>query len=67
MPKIRIREVDNTGTPNLGAIPNIVYIPGKAVEAFEPVLYTSAKAFKKEIELKEIKYPLHLLEKSSGM
>lgn len=50
MPKIRIREVDNTGTPNLGAIPNIVYIPGKAVEAFEPVLYTSAKAFKKDFD-----------------
>ena len=45
MPKIRIREIDNTGTPTLGEIPNVVYIPGKADEDVEPKLFTSAKAF----------------------
>ena len=45
MPKIIIREVDNTGTQSLPTVANVVYIPGEASSPVEPTMYTSAKAF----------------------
>ena len=45
MPKIGIREVDNTGTPSLGITQNTVYIPGHATEHVGPTLFASASKF----------------------
>ena len=56
MPKIRIREVDNTGTVSSSEIPNVVYIPGPAAEAVDPELFTSAKAFNNAIHATGSKY-----------
>lgn len=47
MPKIKIHEKDNTGTPSLGEISNVVYVPGKAIVNVEPKLFTTAKDFDK--------------------
>lgn len=65
MPKIRIREVDNTGTVSSSEIPNVVYIPGPAAEeAVGPELFTSAKAFNNAIHATGSKYsPGSLSEK----
>lgn len=50
MPKIRIKEIDNTGRVSSTETPNVVYIPGPASEAVAPVLFTSASLFKKAVE-----------------
>ena len=50
MPKIRIKEIDNTGRVSSTETPNVVYIPGPADEAVAPVLFTSASLFKKAVE-----------------
>lgn len=64
MPKIRIREVDNTGTVSSSEVPNVVYIPGPAVEAVAPKLFTNAKAFNNAIHADGSKYsPGSLSEK----
>ena len=44
MPKYKIYEVDNTGSLQLGAQPNIVYIPGAASKKTEPQLITRVDA-----------------------
>lgn len=51
MPKIKITEIDNTGVASLSSIPNVVYIPGKAVgtTAVASKLFTTASEFKKDI------------------
>ena len=38
MPKVKITERDNTGSPQLNPITNVVYIPGKATEKTGAVL-----------------------------
>ena len=56
MPKIRIREVDNTGTVSSSEVPNVVYIPGPAASAVAPELFTNAKAFNNAIHAEGSKY-----------
>lgn len=56
MPKIRVREVDNTGTPNSIGNPHVVYIPGPAASKVDAKLFTSAKAFKDAIYAEGSKY-----------
>lgn len=50
MPKIRVNEVDNTGSASLPSISNVVYIPGAASVAIKPELFTNARAFEKAFE-----------------
>ena len=47
MPKINIREIDNTGSASLNSMSNVVYIPGAASKHVEPILYTTAGKFLK--------------------
>ena len=46
MPKIRIKEIDNTGRVSSPETPNVVYIPGPASIKTEPELFTNASEFK---------------------
>lgn len=62
MPKIRIREVDNTGTVSPSEVPNVVYIPGPALtDAVAPKLFTNAKAFHNEVHASGSGYELDSL------
>ncbi len=56
MPKIRIREIDNTGSTQLGSIPNVVYIPGVANAHVDPESFTSAKKFADEVTKESSSY-----------
>ena len=51
MPKIRTKEIDNTGTVSSPEIPNVVYIPGPTGtgSAIAPTLFTSVKKFDDKI------------------
>ena len=63
MPKIRIREVDNTGAVSSSEIPNVVYIPGPAegTDAVAPKLFTNAKAFHNAIHADDSGYEVDSL------
>ena len=41
MPKVKITEIDNTGSLQLNPITNVVYIPGKSSSKTEPILCSS--------------------------
>lgn len=50
MPKVKITETDNTGSPTLNPITNVVFIPGKAgTKMEEPVLLSSSNELSKAI------------------
>lgn len=42
MPKVKITEIDNTGSLQLNPITNVVYIPGRATAKTEPLFCASA-------------------------
>lgn len=56
MPKIRIKEIDTTGINSLPSTSNVVYIPGAASVAVEPVLFTSPRKFKAALDAEGTKY-----------
>ena len=68
MPKIEIKEIDNTGVVNAGAILNTVYVPGAyAEEKVAPKLFTTVNALLKDQEAYDtdslsFKLAKHLLE-----
>ena len=51
MPKIRVREIDNTGTVSSPETPNVVYIPGSSAtgSAVAPELFTNVSKFDEKV------------------